>query len=140
MFSVGFRAGFITVSRQDDVISLLVTGEAVPTDVDLAVEIGHEAGLYHEGRGVLIDLHRFFGVVDWDVVRRMGRHAPWVHDQGVKLAYVLREEGMALMAVAACYYPHAQHRAFPDEDMARQWLQDGWPIRPPLGPVADIAA
>lgn len=140
MFSVGFRAGFITVSRQNDVVSLLITGEAAPGDVDLAVEIGYEAGLYHEGRGVLIDLHRFFGVVDWDVVRRMGRHAPWVHVENVKLAYVLREEGMALMAVAACYYPQAQHRAFADEISALAWLQESLSPQPQLGPVSGMAA
>jgi hypothetical protein len=128
MFSVGFRAGFITVSRQNDVVTLLVTGEAMPADVDLAVEIGHELGLYLGCRSVLIDLRRFVGVIDWAVVRRMGRHAPWVHGPGTKLAYLLREEGLALMAVTACHYPRARHRAFRDEVSARAWLHEDAPL------------
>lgn len=127
MFSVGFRAGFITVSRQNDVVTLLITGEAMPTDVDLAVEIGHELGLYRGSRSVLIDLRCFVGVIDWGVVRRMGRHAPWVHGRGTKLAYLLREEGLALMAVTACHYPLARHRAFHDETSARTWLREETP-------------
>jgi hypothetical protein len=129
MFSVGFRAGFITVSRQNDVIALLVTGEVMPADVDLAIEIGHELGIYRGCRSVLIDLRRFVGVIDWGVVRRMGRYAPWVHGSGTKLAYLLREEGLALMAVTACHYPRAHHNAFRDEGAARAWLR-GDPLLP----------
>ncbi|GGE67513.1 hypothetical protein GCM10011317_25990 [Niveispirillum cyanobacteriorum] len=128
MFSVGFRAGFITVSRQNDVITLLVTGEVMPVDVDLAIEIGHELGIYRGCRSVLIDLRRFVGVVDWGVVRRMGRYAPWVHGSGTKLAYLLREEGLALMAVTACHYPRAHHNAFRDEGAARAWLREEAPL------------
>ncbi len=69
----------------------------------------------------------FVGVVDWGVVRRMGRHAPWVHGPEAKVAYLLREEGLALMAVAACHYPLARHHAFGDEALARTWLQEETP-------------
>ncbi len=100
----------------------------MPADVDLAVEIGHELGLYLGCRSVLIDLRRFVGVIDWAVVRRMGRHAPWVHGPGTKLAYLLREEWLALMSVTACHYPRSRHRAFRDEVSARAWLHEDAPL------------
>lgn len=74
----------------------------------------------------LVDLTRFFGVVDWTVLARVRALAPWGEDgdHPSRTAYLLRDGGAAMMVKAAsALFPLSLHRAFTDRHEAVTWLE-----------------
>ena len=82
----------------------------------------------HLNMRALIDLTRFVGVVDWDMLSNVRSMAPWGTDTDhpSRTAYLLRD-GSAAMVVKAVsgLFPMSQHRAFTDRQEAIQWLEAG---------------
>ena len=82
--------------------------------------------ILHPNMRSLVDLTRFFGVVNWSTLSQLRSLAPWGEDSlhPSRTAYLLRDAGAAMMVKAASgLFPNSQHRAFTERLAAVQWLE-----------------
>jgi hypothetical protein len=82
--------------------------------------------LLYPGMRTLVDMARFIGVVDWQAMAKLRELAPWEKSDGFssRTAYLLREEGAAMLVKAAgALFPGSEHRIFADRAAAIAWLE-----------------
>jgi hypothetical protein len=90
--------------------------------------------MIHPNMRCLVDLTRFFGVVNWGTLSQLRSLAPWGEDpvHPSRTAYLLRDSSAAMMVkVASSLFPKSQHRAFTGRFEATQWLESGTSATPP---------
>lgn len=107
---------------------LLIAVVGEPSDAFLLEHFrqGLAMKLLHPNMRSLVDLTRFFGVVNWSTLSQLRSLAPWGEDplHPSRTAYLLRDSGAAMMVKAASgLFPKSQHRAFTERSEAVHWLE-----------------
>jgi|GEM_PF-2376796 len=107
-------------------LMVAVVGEPPNTRLLEHFREGLAQNALHLNMRALIDLTRFVGVVDWNVLADVRALAHWGEDVShpSRTAYLLRD-GSAAMVVKAvsALFPMSQHRAFTDRQEAVRWLE-----------------
>lgn len=126
MFSVGCRADHITVALSEGFLCLHVSGDVRPGDVQTALTMAAEQGMFRSDNQVLVDIRKFTGSVDWSVVRNAGRLAPWALKgrSSQRCAYLLPQGFGGFVTILAGFFPAVRHQAFTDEMSALRWLAE----------------
>jgi len=87
---------------------------------------GVARNLLFPGMRTLVDMTRFRGVVEWQAIAKLRKLAPWgtEADHPSRIAYLLREQGAAILIKAAgALFPGTEHRGFTEHRTAVEWLE-----------------
>jgi hypothetical protein len=112
------------VSLEPGWMHFLVDGEPSTRDFNdsFAEVIG--SGLLTGKYGVLIDLVRFTGEVDWGAVNDLHNAIDWSKIDNLHVAYLVRDLQFAPLAkIASAIFLEARHKVFTLEAEALNWLR-----------------
>jgi hypothetical protein len=105
---------------------IVLVGEPAETLLLEHFQQGLAMRLIHPNMRSLVDLTRYFGVVNWSMLSQLRALAPWGEDpiHPSRTAYLLRDSSAAMMVKAvSALFPKSQHRAFTERFEAVQWLE-----------------
>jgi len=119
-------AGGVTLKVDGRKLLIAITGEP-PGDLLLArFQEGLARNLLHPNMRVLVDMRRFFGVVDWQAIAQLRKLAPWGEDSGhpSRVAYLMKSfEAAILIKATGALFTRSEHKVFTEQAAAIAWLE-----------------
>ncbi|MBN9588207.1 MAG: hypothetical protein BGN85_00905 [Alphaproteobacteria bacterium 64-11] len=122
---LGGGGSTVSITARGERMLIVLVGEPGCDLVIEALETGRRQGWLKLSMKTLVDLTRYFGVIDWASLTRMSQVADWAGESPEKswVAYLIRnsEFGAIIRAVSALF-GRTRHRAFTDRAEAVNWL------------------
>jgi len=119
-----FTSGNVKLKVDGRKLLIAIAGEP-PGHLLLArFQEGMARKLLYPGMHVLVDMTRFFGVVDWQAIAQLRDLAPW-GDHSSRVAYLMKGLDAAILVKAAGdLFPSSEHRVFTEQAAAIAWLEN----------------
>lgn len=120
----GDSSNTVSIAVRSDRMLVVLEGEPDVRTIVECLQSGLDQGWLRLSMRTLVDLRRFFGVVDWGALKGLEDLAAWASDgRESRAAYLVRNDAFhfIIRAIAGLFL-HTRHKVFTSREAAVAWL------------------